>query len=262
MEALVITLREGVEAALIIALVITYLNRTGRAELHRWVYAGLGLALLASVLGAFGLSHIGLDPESAVMEGILYAIAAVLVASLVIWMWRSSKGMKQQIEGRLDEITRDITAQTGQRYGLALLIFVFVMIFREGIETVVFLAAFSLTNTASIVSIIGGLAGLGLAILFGVLIIRGSLRINLRWFFTVTSIVLLILAVRLAAGSLHEFHEAGILAMPHLLEEGVEFITQDSISNVILFAMVALPVLTMLPSKWLRPITQQQSAHQ
>jgi len=261
-EALVITLREGVEAALIIALVITYLNRTGRAELHRWVYAGLGLALLASVLGAFGLSHIGLDPESAVMEGILYAIAAVLVASLVIWMWRSSKGMKQQIEGRLDEITRDITAQTGQRYGLALLIFVFVMIFREGIETVVFLAAFSLTNTASIVSIIGGLAGLGLAILFGVLIIRGSLRINLRWFFTVTSIVLLILAVRLAAGSLHEFHEAGILAMPHLLEEGVEFITQDSISNVILFAMVALPVLTMLPSKWLRPITQQQSAHQ
>ena len=262
MEAFVITLREGVEAALIIALVITYLNRTGRAELHRWVYAGLGLALLASVLGAFGLSHIGLDPESAVMEGILYAIAAVLVASLVIWMWRSSKGMKQQIEGRLDEITRDITAQTGQRYGLALLIFVFVMIFREGIETVVFLAAFSLTNTASIVSIIGGLAGLGLAILFGVLIIRGSLRINLRWFFTVTSIVLLILAVRLAAGSLHEFHEAGILAMPHLLEEGVEFITQDSISNVILFAMVALPVLTMLPSKWLRPITQQQSAHQ
>ena len=262
MEAFVITLREGVEAALIIALVITYLNRTGRAELHRWVYAGLGLALLASVLGAFGLSRIGLDPESEVMEGILYAIAAVLVASLVIWMWRSSKGMKQQIEGRLDEITRDVTAQTGQRYGLALLIFVFVMIFREGIETVVFLAAFSLTNTASIVSIIGGLAGLGLAILFGVLIIRGSLRINLRWFFTVTSIVLLILAVRLAAGSLHEFHEAGILAMPHLLEEGVEFITQDSISNVILFAMVALPVLTMLPSKWLRPITQQQSAHQ
>jgi FTR1 family protein len=261
-EAFVITLREGVEAALIIALVITYLNRTGRAELHRWVYAGLGLALLASVLGAFGLSRIGLDPESEVMEGILYAIAAVLVASLVIWMWRSSKGMKQQIEGRLDEITRDVTAQTGQRYGLALLIFVFVMIFREGIETVVFLAAFSLTNTASIVSIIGGLAGLGLAILFGVLIIRGSLRINLRWFFTVTSIVLLILAVRLAAGSLHEFHEAGILAMPHLLEEGVEFITQDSISNVILFAMVALPVLTMLPSKWLRPITQQQSAHQ
>ena len=267
MEAFVITLREGVEAALIIALVITYLNRTGRSELDRWVYAGLGLALSASILGAFGLSRIGLDPESEVMEGILYAIAAVLVASLVIWMWRSSKGMKTQIEGRLDEITRDVItrddmAQNSRRYGLALLFFVFVMIFREGIETVIFLAAFSLTNTASLVSIIGGLAGLALAVLFGVLIIRGSLRINLRWFFTVTSIVLLILAVRLAAGSLHEFHEAGLLALPHLVEEGVEFITQDSVSTIILFAMVALPVLTMLPAKWLRPITQQQSAHQ
>ena len=253
MEAFVITLREGVEAALIIALVITYLNRTGRPDLHRWVYAGLVLALLASVLGAFGLSRLGLDPESEVMEGVLYAVAAVLVASLVIWMWRSSKGMKQQIEGRLDEIT----AQDSARYGWALLLFVFVMVFREGIETVIFLAAFSLTNTASIVSIAGGLVGLITAVIFGFLIIRGSLRINLRWFFIVTSIVLLMLAVRLAAGSLHEFYEAGLLVLPHQVEEGVEFITQDSVSTIILVAMVALPLLTMLPTEWLRPISER-----
>jgi FTR1 family protein len=255
-EAFVITLREGVEAALIIALVITYLNRTGRAELHRWVYAGLGLAVMASILGAFGFSRIGLDPESEVMEGILYAVAAVLVASLVIWMWRSSKGMKQQIEGRLDELT----TESSSRGGLALLLFVFVMVFREGIETVLFLAAFSLTNTSNIVAIAGGLLGLAIAIIFGILVIKGSLRINLRWFFAVTSIVLLILAVRLAAGSLHEFYEAGLLALPHQIEEGIEFITQDSISAVLLVAMVALPLLTMLPSKWLRPITGQSAS--
>ena len=253
MEAFVITLREGVEAALIIALVITYLNRTGQAELHRWVYAGLGLALIASILGAFGFSRIGLNPESEVMEGILYAVAAVLVASLVIWMWRSSKGMKQQIEGRLDELT----TQSSSRSGLALLLFVFVMVFREGIETVLFLAAFSLTNTSNLVAIAGGLLGLAIAMIFGFLVIRGSLRINLRWFFAVTSIVLMILAVRLAAGSLHEFYEAGLLALPHQVEEGVEFMTQDSVSTIILIAMVALPVLTMLPGKWLRPIGER-----
>jgi FTR1 family protein len=236
--------------------VITYLNRTGRAELHRWVYAGLGLAVMASILGAFGFSRIGLDPESEVMEGILYAVAAVLVASLVIWMWRSSKGMKQQIEGRLDELT----TESSSRGGLALLLFVFVMVFREGIETVLFLAAFSLTNTSNIVAIAGGLLGLAIAIIFGILVIKGSLRINLRWFFAVTSIVLLILAVRLAAGSLHEFYEAGLLALPHQIEEGIEFITQDSISAVLLVAMVALPLLTMLPSKWLRPITGQSAS--
>ena len=73
----------------------------------------------------------------------------------------------------------------------------------------------------------------------------------------VTSIVLLILAVRLAAGSLHEFYEAGLLALPHQIEQGVEFMTRDSISTLILIAMIALPVLTMLPGKWLRPISER-----
>lgn len=138
-----------------------------------------------------------------------------------------------------------------------MLVFVFIMVFREGIETVLFLAAYSLTNTANMVSIGGGLVGLILAVIFGVLIIRGSLRINLRWFFAVTSIVLLILAVRLAAGSLHEFYEAGLLSLPHQVEEGIEFMTQDSVSTIILIAVVALPVLTMLPGKWLRPVSER-----
>jgi high-affinity iron transporter len=255
-EAFVITLREGVEAALIIALVITYLNRTGRTELQHWVYAGLGLAVIASILGAFGFSRIGINPESEVMEGILYGVAAILVASLVIWMWRSSKGMKRQIEGQLEKLT----TESSSRSGLALLIFVFVMVFREGIETVLFLAAFSLTNNSTAIAVAGGFLGLIIAAIFGIFIIRGSLRINLRWFFIVTSIVLLILAVRLAAGSLHEFYEAGLLALPHQVEEVIEFITQDSISTVLLVAMVALPLLTMLPSKWLRPLSQQSTS--
>ena len=253
MEAFVITLREGVEAALIIALIITYLNRTGRQELHRWVYAGLGLAIVASFLGAFGFSRIGLNPESELFEGILYAVAAVLVVTLVVWMWRNSHSMKQQIEGRLDTLT----TSESRGYGWGLLAFVFFMVFREGIETVLFLAALSMTRSPDLAGFAGGLVGLSLAVLFGVLFIRGSLRINLRWFFAVTGFVLLILSVRLAAGSLHEFHEVGLLSLPHVLEEIIEFLTEETTSTVILIALIALPLLTMLPERWLRPITQR-----
>lgn len=255
MEAFVITLREGVEAALIIALVISYLNRTGRQEMRPWVYAGLGLAVVASLLGAWIFSLIGLDPENELLEGILMAVAAVMVASLVIWMWRAAKGMKQQVEGRLESLT----APDNQKYGWGLLAFVFFMILREGIETVVFMAALSLTNTPDLVAIIGASLGLILAALVGWLFIRGSLRINLRVFFAVTGVVLLMLAVRLAAGSLHEFHEAGVLTLPHFLEEASELLVEGGTGNALLIAMVVLPLLSMLPGRWLRPAASQTS---
>lgn len=255
MQAFVITLREGVEAALIIALVLMFLNRSGRRELNRWVYAGLGLAIVASLLGAVGFSMIGFDPEDALVEGVMYAVAAVLVVSLVVWMWRSSKGMKQQIEGRLETIT---TAES-RRYGWGLLTFVFFMIFREGVETVLFLAALSLTETSEMVSLVGGIVGLILAALFGVLFIRGSLRINLRLFFAVTGFVLLVLAARLAAGSLHEFYEAGVISLSHTVEEIIEFLTSESTSTIVLIVLVAIPLIAMLPERWLRPILGRAS---
>jgi FTR1 family protein len=255
MEAFVITLREGVEAALIIVLILTYLKQTGRQNLRRWVYAGLAIAVIVSLLGAYGFSRIGFDPEDEFVEGILYGLAAVLVVSLVVWMWRASRGVKQQVENRLD----DITAQESRWQGWGLLAFVFLMVFREGIETVLFLAALSLTTTSGLTSFVGGLVGLALATAFGVLFMKGSLRINFRYFFAVTGFVLLILAIRLAAGSLHEFHEAGVLALPELVEEGIEFLTADGTSTVILIALIALPMLSMIPERWLRPIAGRVS---
>src|SRR3990172_1021820 len=105
MEAFVITLREGMEAALVVGLILAYLNRTGRAALRRWVYAGLGLAAVASIWGAIAFMLTGFDPENEVLEGTLLAIAALLVFSLVIWMWRTSRGIKQQVEDRLESLT-------------------------------------------------------------------------------------------------------------------------------------------------------------
>ncbi len=251
MEAFVITLREGMEAALVVGLVLTYLNRTGRIILRRSVYAGLGLAVAASLLGAVGFSLAGFDPENEVLEGTLLAIAAVLVFSLVVWMWRASRGLKQQVESRLEALTAS-GVQTRQQ-GWGLLAFVFFMVFREGVEMILFLAALSLAETPDIVGLIGGLAGLGMAALFGVLFVKGSLRINLRRFFAVTGFVLMVLVVRLVAGSLHEFFEVRLLPSTPALLAVIGFIVKDSTSTLILIALVALPVVSMLPEMRLHP---------
>lgn len=97
MEALIITLREGVEAALIVGLILAYLNRAELTSLARYVFAGLGLAVVASVAGAVGASMVGINPENEVVEGTLLGVAAVLVASLVLWMRRVAGGMKGQV---------------------------------------------------------------------------------------------------------------------------------------------------------------------
>ncbi len=251
MEAFVITLREGMEATLVVGLVLTYLNRTGHEALKRWVYAGLGLAVAASILGAIGFSLIGFDPENEILEGTLLAVAALLVFSLVVWMWRTSRSLKQHLEARLDALTT--APAQGQQSGWGLLIFVFFMIFREGTEIILFLAALSLTNAPDLISLIGGLAGLALAALFGLLFVKGSLRIHLRRFFAVTGFVLMILVLRLAAGSLHEFFEVELLPSTPALLAVIGFIVKDSTSTLILIALIALPVLSLLPDMRLQP---------
>jgi FTR1 family protein len=223
--------------------------------LRGWVFAGLGLALAASIVAALGFSLIGFDPENELYEGVLYAVASVMVVSLVVWMWRNSRGMKQHVEGRLEKLT----STKSRRYAWGLLAFVFIMVFREGVETILFLAALSLTTTPNLVGTIGGLLGLLLAVLIGVLFIKGSLRINLRLFFAITGFVLLLLALRLAAGSLHEFYEVGLLPLPHQLEEAVELLSGNGVSMAILVALLALPAVAMLPERWLRPVLGRAS---
>ena len=249
MEAFVITLREGMEAALVVGLILAYLNRTGRTALRRWAYAGLGLAVVFSILGAVVFSLAGFDPENEILEGTLLAIAALLVFSLVVWMWRTSRGIKQQVEDRLESLT----TSGMKRQGWGILAFVFFMTFREGVEMILFLAALSLTATPDLVGLLGGMAGLGLAALLGVLIVKGSLRINLRRFFGVTGFVLMVLVARLAAGSLHEFFEVGLLPSTPALLAVIGFIVKDSTSTIILIALISLPVLTLLPEMRLHP---------
>jgi high-affinity iron transporter len=243
MEALVITLREGMEATLIVGLILAYLKRTGRSALNRYVYTGLILAIMISLASAAGFSLLGFDAENEVLEGTLLAIASVLVTTLIIWMWQASRGSKRYVETRL----KSLTGQAERHQGWGLLGLTFFMTLREGVEIVLFLAALSLTASGDLLQLAGGVTGLGLAVLFGLLFIRGSIRIDLRRFFGVTGLVLMILAVRLLAGSVHAFTEAGLLPSTPAELSIIGFLVRDSTSLVILIALVLLPVLATLP---------------
>ncbi len=202
LQALIITLREGVEAALIVGIVIAYLNKIGRPELRKTVYAGLFSALLGSIAAAVLLARYRIDQEA--FEGIVMLVAAFFVVTMIIFMARAARTLKGTIEKRVDTF-----AGRGSRAGLY--IFVFLMVLREGAETVLVLSAVSLTTDA-LLAFLGTLVGVALSFLFGVMFIRGSVRINLGKFFKVTTVILVFVTIQLIVSGLHELSEAGIIA--------------------------------------------------
>jgi len=203
-QALVVSLREGVEAALIVGIVLGYLRKTGRESWNRFVYSGVLAAVVASVAAAYFVYrfHVGEDAY----EGWLMLIGSLFVASMVIWMWRASGRIRQEIENRLSNLSG--IPSHGAAWGVFL--FVFLMVFREGIETVLFLAAVSL-RTTELANFLGGLAGLVLAIALGVAFFKGSLKVNLRKFFSVTTLVLMVVALQLFVAGVHELSESRVL---------------------------------------------------
>ena len=201
-QSLVITLREGVEAALIVGIVSGYLSKTGRASLNRIVYWALFAAVGASLALGFILHTLQLTELGDAYEGWLMLTGAVLVASMTVWMWRTGKRLKQEIETKLSSLAGEPRAP-GRWAAWGLFVFVFLMVFREGTETVLFLAAVSLRTTA-LMNFIGGVIGLALAVGLGVAFFKGSLKVNLRKFFAVTTLVLLVVAVQLFVSGVHD----------------------------------------------------------
>jgi len=201
LEAFIITLREGVEAALIVGIALAYLAKIQRLDLRRVVYAALVAAFLASLALALVISRLNFNQD--IFEGVVMLVAAVLTISMVIFMARAARRMKRDIEGRVGAL-----AGVGSRLGL--FAFVFFMVLREGVETVLILAGVSFNSTA-LMSFIGTLAGVALAVAFGVMFVKGSVRINLQKFFSVTTVILLFVAAQLLISGLHELSENGIL---------------------------------------------------
>jgi FTR1 family protein len=200
-DALVITLREGVEAALIVGIALVYLSKIGRPDLRKTVYAALIAAFIASVGGAVALSYLPVTEDA--FEGWVMLVAAVLVVGMIVFMMRTARKLRGEIETKVGSL-----AGGGSKWGL--FGFVFLMVFREGVETVAILAGVSL-NSTELMSFLGTLLGVALAVVFGVMFVKGSVRIDLRKFFRVTTVILLFVAAQLILSGLHELSETGVL---------------------------------------------------
>jgi hypothetical protein len=174
-------------------------------------------------------------------------LAAGLVGSLALWMWRTGHRLRQRLERRLDAAA----AAPGRRAALGVFAFAFFMVLREGVETVLFLAALTGTPGANpLDSAVGGGLGLALAGGFGYLLVQGTMRINLRRFFAVTGAVLAILVAKLVAGGVHEFVEAGLIRSSPFWLEVVGLLTGGTTSLVVLILLIAVPALCAGWDQW------------
>ena len=236
LQSLVVTLREGVEAALIIGIVVSYLNKSGRPKLVRVVYIALAAAVLASIAGAVFFKRLNINEDA--MEGWILLLAAFFVATVVFWMQRTAHTLKRHIEERLEHISsRQKTSSLG------LFLFVFLMVFREGVETVLMLSAVSL-NSSDLLNFFGGLAGLGLAVVFGVIFVRGTVRLDLRKFFKVTTAILVCVILQLVITGLHELSESHVLpSSPREMALIGPIVTNSAFFFVTILALAALMVL-------------------
>jgi high-affinity iron transporter len=203
LQAFIITLREGVEASLIVGIVFAYLSKIGRPELKRIVFWALGSAVAASVAAAIILAHTPYNSD--ILEGWVMLGAAFFVISMIWFMHRAARSMKGDIEQKIAKFTGPAGVSK-----IGLFFFVFLLVLREGVETVLILSAVTL-NSTELLSFTGTLLGIAVAVIFGILFIRGSVKINLQRFFRITTVILYFVAFQLIVSGLHELSENGIL---------------------------------------------------
>jgi high-affinity iron transporter len=254
LQAFIVTLREGVEAALIVGITLAYLAKIGRNDLRKTVYAALASAFVASIGMAVVLSRFNLNED--IFEGWVMLVAAVFVVTMIVFMMKTGRKLKGEIEGKVGllaggaGIAETGAARTGVgKTKLGLFLFIFLMVLREGAETVLILSAVTL-NSSQLTSFIGTVTGIAAAILFGVMFVKGSVKINLQKFFKVTTAILFLVAAQLVISGLHELSENGVL--PSSRREMAiigPIVRNDLFFFITILALAALMVLFELKSR-------------
>jgi len=199
-----LSLREGIEAALIIGILLGALRQTRRPEFIPVLWLGAISATVLSILATILLTRFGLemkDPGEAIFEGFTMVIAAGLLTWMIFWMSRQARFMKANLEADVHR-----ASQGGKR---AIFFVAFVAILREGIELALFLTASVFATANAIQTTIGAILGLGTAILLGWSLFAATVRLDLRRFFQVTGFMLILFAAGLLAHGVHEFTEVG-----------------------------------------------------
>ena len=246
-SSFLIALREGLEAALVVGIVLVYLNRTGRSALVRFVWAGVGLAGGLSLVAALALAHWQISDDG--FEGLMLLLAAIFVVSMIAWMNRVARTLRKEIEKRIETFSQksDLAA------GLGIGTFVFLMVLREGAELVLTLRAVAFSSEGLAVWI-GTIVGLAAAVAVGVFFFKGTLKIPIGRFFAATSIILIVVAVQLAITGLHELSEAMWLpSSKHEMALVGPIVQNEYFFFVIVLGIAALVVLR----EWMAPAKQQ-----
>ncbi|HKZ76342.1 MAG TPA: FTR1 family protein, partial [Actinomycetota bacterium] len=210
--AFVVALREGIEAALIVSIILAYLRQIERTDRTSLVWWGTGSAIAVSLVVGTMIFVVGAEFEGKaeqIFEGLVTLTAVGVLTWMIFWMRRQGARIKGELQEKVDT-----ALMTG---GLALAALAFVAVLREGVETALFIFA-AAKGTAiedggatAVAQVIGTALGLGVAIVLGLLLYRGGIRMNLRSFFRVTGAILIVVAAGLFAYALHELQEAGWL---------------------------------------------------
>ena len=202
-----IMLREGIEAALIVGIIASYLQQTGRGQWMPAVWIGVFLAAALALLVGGGLELVSAEfpqKQQELFEGIVGLVAVGILSSMVFWMRKVARSIKHSLQASLDEALTSSKHQV-----IALIAMVFFAVAREGLETVFFLlAVFQQSEGPG--APIGALLGLILAVIVGFLIYTGSMRLNLSAFFKWTGLFILVVAAGILANSVQALHEAGL----------------------------------------------------
>ncbi len=207
MSAFLVMLREGVEAAIIVAILLGYLNRLDRRAESRWIWSGVIAAIFASMAVGVALWNTvgGLTGEAEELtEGIIAIVAAGLLTWMIFWMGRQARHVEAHLHTQVDT-----ALAAGGATALGMIAFVAVL--REGIESALFLISTTVGAESSSGQLVGGILGLTVAVMIGVAIYAGSSRIDLRAFFRVTGILIILFAAGLVSKGVHEFQELGLL---------------------------------------------------
>lgn len=208
----VITLREGVEAALVVGIVMAYLQKANQSRLHPWVYGGIGVGVLGSVAVGVALTslltwltqsnHDYATIAKPLLQGSFEIGAIALLSWMLLWMTQQAKSMKTEVEGA---ISNALQTETGLTAEWSVLTLIAIAVLREGFETVLFIAAKFQAGGWPVAGAIAGLVG---AVLIGVLLFQLGIKINLRRFFQVMGILLLLIVGGLVVSSLRHFDAA------------------------------------------------------
>ena len=240
----VITLREGVEASLIVGIIAAFLVKEGRRDAMRQMWVGVAIAIVLCTAVAVVLDVVGKDlpqRQQEQLETIIGLIAVSAVTYMIVWMRRNARGIKATLEG-------EAASALAVGSTMALVAMAFLAVLREGFETSVFLLAAFQNASDTTAAGSGAVLGLIVAVAIGLGLYRGGVRINLTRFFRFTGLILVFVAAGLLATAAHTAHEAGWITGLHGQAVDLSWLVQpETVSGSLLTGMLGLqPTPTMI----------------